>query len=93
VGALSQGTADQLYLALRLAAIEHQARGGARLPLVLDDVLVHFDEERKAAALAALADVAGTVQVLLFTHERDVADAARARLGERAVVHELARRP
>ncbi len=91
VGALSQGTADQLYLALRLAALEHHARGGAQLPLVLDDVLVHFDEERMGAALVALADVARSVQVLLFTHERKVADAARERLGARAIVHDLPR--
>ena len=92
VSALSQGTADQLYLGLRLAAIEHQARGGVRLPLLLDDVLVHFDRERKLAALRALAEVAAEVQVILFTHERDVADAARAHHDGRAVVHELARR-
>lgn len=93
VSELSQGTADQLYLSLRLAALEHHAQGGARLPLILDDVLVHFDDERVAATLVALADVARSVQVLLFTHEREVADAARELLGARAVVHELSRTP
>lgn len=94
VAELSEGTRDQLYLALRLAAIEHHARTGAALPLVLDDVLVHFDDERTAAALMALGDVARTVQVLLFTHEERVAEiAARVLAPDAVALHELHRSP
>ena len=60
----------------------------------LDDVLVHFDEDRKAAALQVLAEVSRSVQVLLFSHDRRVADLAREVLGPgRVVVHELGRTP
>lgn len=49
--ALSEGTADQLYLALRLASPEHHAQAGRMMPLVLADVFMTFDDERAAAAL------------------------------------------
>ena len=91
---LSEGTRDQLYLALRLAALEHHARAGVALPLVLDDVLVHFDDQRTEAALIALAEVGKTVQVLLFTHEQRVAEIARRVLGQGSIsLHELGRMP
>ncbi len=77
VEALSDGTRDQLYLALRLATIERHAERAEAMPLVLDDVLVHFDDPRSRAALAALADVAPKVQVLLFTHHARVVELAR----------------
>ena len=64
---LSQGTADQLYLAVRLAicALVLPADKGA--PLVLDDALVTFDDTRMAAALTCLADWGRERQILLFT--------------------------
>ncbi len=65
---LSRGTADQLYLCLRLALAESLSEGGAaQIPLVLDDVLVNFDAERAEACAAVLAAVARERQVLLFT--------------------------
>ncbi|HTJ80068.1 MAG TPA: hypothetical protein VL400_00050, partial [Polyangiaceae bacterium] len=91
VEGLSDGTRDQLYLALRLATIERHARHADPLPLVLDDVLVHFDDERSALALELFADVAETVQVILFTHHERIASLARERLGGRAHVLRLAR--
>lgn len=80
---LSEGTADQVFLALRLAAIteEHRslvAAGQGPLPVVLDDVLMTFDEVRTGAALAALAELARDVQVVLLTHHGDVAQQAGA---------------
>ncbi|MEZ6197332.1 MAG: hypothetical protein R3F20_16645 [Planctomycetota bacterium] len=88
---LSDGTRDQLFLALRLATIEHLVASGERgaLPLVLDDVLVHFDDERSRAALTALADLGRHVQVLLFTHHRRIAEMAEELGSTRAVVHDL----
>ncbi len=77
VEALSDGTRDQLYLALRLATIERHASRAEAMPLVLDDILVHFDDPRSRAALAALADIAPTVQVLLFTHHARIVELAR----------------
>lgn len=76
VDALSEGTRDQVFLALRLA-VAHGQLADKRLPFVLDDVLVHFDDVRAAAALAALADLAAHTQIILFTHHRHLFDVAR----------------
>lgn len=65
----SDGTADQLYLALRLAVSGEVMPGS---PLILDDALVRFDDRRLKAALDILRDEAGNRQVILFTcHSRE----------------------
>jgi uncharacterized protein YhaN len=64
---LSTGTREQLYLAMRLAYIEHYSNSAESLPLVLDDVLVNFDEERLTAAVKALIELSQHCQVMLFT--------------------------
>lgn len=70
VGYLSCGTADQLYLAVRLALCHLMLQGDT--PLVLDDALVNFDDDRARCALALLEREATTRQVLLFTcHQRE----------------------
>ncbi|MBQ8586612.1 MAG: hypothetical protein IJ453_00820 [Oscillospiraceae bacterium] len=63
--AMSCGTADQMYLALRLA-MSHQLLPGD-VPLILDDALVNFDETRAEAAIKLLKAEAETRQVILFT--------------------------
>ncbi len=78
---LSDGTRDQLYLALRLASLERYARANEPMPLVLDDVLIHSDDERASAALQVLGEVARTTQVLFFTHHARLVELARAALG------------
>lgn len=76
---LSRGTREQLFLAIRLALVEELARQGTRLPMVLDDVLVNFDQERSEAATEVLRDFAQKgYQVLLFTCHRHLADRAEA---------------
>ncbi len=92
VEGLSTGTRDQLYLALRLATLDHYLSGAAEpLPFVVDDVLVQFDDERAGAALEALAHFSTRTQVLLFTHHARIAEDARALAGEGGgvFVHEL----
>lgn len=65
----SDGTIDQLYLALRLAVAEELLPKG---PLVLDDALVRFDDRRLKAAMAILKAEAEERQVILFTcHNRE----------------------
>lgn len=64
---LSQGTRDQLALALRLAVVDLVAQE-VPLPLVLDDPFVHWDEERLARARAMVSALARERQVLLLTH-------------------------
>lgn len=90
---LSEGTADQVHLALRLAGIEQLqadrvAAGLPTVPVVFDDVLMTFDDERGAAAVAVLGELAATAQVLLFTHHEHVVGLARD-AGVRFTVAEL----
>ncbi len=73
---LSEGARDQLYLALRVAALELQAAEVEPLPFIADDLLASFDEARAAAALRLLAGLGRTVQVILFTHHAHVAELA-----------------
>jgi len=82
LGGLSEGTGDQLYLALRLAFLEDYAARNEPAPLIVDDIFQTFDDERTASGLKALAGTSGTFQTILFTHERSVVDIARHELGE-----------
>ena len=69
---LSAGTADQLYLAVRLAICELVLPAEKQVPIVLDDALANFDDVRCAAALRWLRKEAGSRQILLFTcHSRE----------------------
>ncbi|EFC85200.1 conserved hypothetical protein [Parafrankia sp. EUN1f] len=84
---LSEGTCDQVFLALRLAAInqlqrERADRGEPTLPVVLDDVLMTFDDDRTRAALRVLAEFAPSWQIILLTHHEHLADLARDVVGQ-----------
>ena len=69
---LSAGTADLLYLSVRLALCELTCPADDPCPLVLDDTLVNFDDARAARARALFGEIAQHRQVILFTcHERD----------------------
>ncbi|MBE6919157.1 MAG: hypothetical protein E7469_05700 [Ruminococcaceae bacterium] len=69
---LSQGAADQLYLATRLAICEMVLPADKAVPLILDDALANFDQARMAAALDWLTEAAKDRQILLFTcHTRE----------------------
>jgi uncharacterized protein YhaN len=75
---LSRGTAEQLYLCLRLAFATTFAERAVSLPLVLDDVLVNFDPQRATAVARAIATTATSHQVLAFTCHPHVVDYFRA---------------
>jgi len=79
---MSDGTSDQLFLALRLGSVEEYLSGAEPLPFVADDLLVNFDDTRATAALRVLADLGRRTQVLFFTHHRHLVEIARATLGE-----------
>ena len=69
---LSAGTADLLYLSVRLALCELTCPADDPCPLVLDDTLVNFDDARAERARALFREIAQHRQVILFTcHERD----------------------
>ena len=68
----SQGTADQLYLALRLALCDLILKSDDLAPLILDDVLISFDDARLRLALGVLEEIAQKRQVILFScHDRE----------------------
>jgi len=77
VEGLSEGTKDQLYLALRLASLMRFAEHTAPLPFVLDDCLVHFDDARARAALEVLGEVSASFQILFFTHHARLLELAQ----------------
>lgn len=78
---MSEGTTDQLFLSLRLAAVEQSVMSGVRLPFLADDLFVNFDDDRSRAGLEVLAELAGATQVLFFTHHAHLADMAREVVG------------
>ena len=87
---MSDGTRDQLYLALRLASVERYLDANEPVPFVLDDILINFDDERAEAALGALAELAQRTQVLLFTHHSRLRNLARQAVpASQLVEHEL----
>lgn len=89
VPGLSEGTRDQLYLALRLAALDQQASQGSRMPLIADDLFINFDDRRTAAGLDVLGDVSRRMQVILLTHHDHLVPLARQVLGDGLNVIEL----
>ena len=89
VSGLSEGTRDQLYLALRLAALDQQASQGNCMPLIADDLFINFDDRRTAAGLQVLGDVSRRMQVILLTHHDHLVPLARQVLGDGLNVIEL----
>jgi chromosome segregation protein len=76
VGGMSEGTRDQLYLALRIATIERHVAENEALPFLADDLFITSDDERIVPGLAALAELGRSTQVILFTHHRHILAAA-----------------
>ena len=90
VSGMSEGTRDQLYLALRFAGLELHRAEHEPMPMILDDLLVHFDDARASHALAAAATLAEHSQILLFTHHAHLVELAKSHLpNDRLFFHEL----
>lgn len=79
---LSDGTRDQLYLALRLAALELHLEQSAPLPFIADDLFVNYDDARAEAGLRALADLARRTQVIFLSHHDHIQGLARSVFGD-----------
>ena len=71
---LSTGTCQQLYLSLRMALLMVAKGVGRSVPLIADDILVNFDEERRVGTARALLDLAETRQVIFLTCHKEIAD-------------------
>ena len=89
VAGMSSGTRDQLYLALRLASLERQINNSEPMPFIVDDILIHFDDQRSRTTLSLLAELARKTQVILFTHHLRVVGQAKELKGGNVVVQEL----
>ena len=74
---LSMGTCQQLYLALRIALLMEADNVGRAVPILADDILVNFDADRRVGAAKALAELAGSRQIILFTCHEEVVEALR----------------
>jgi uncharacterized protein YhaN len=90
VDKLSSGRRDQLFLALRLAAIESHVSAQEPMPVVLDDILINFDDDASSATFKVLADLSKRTQILFFTHHRHLVGRAEKAIGAGAfVAHSL----
>lgn len=90
VGNLSTGTRDQLFLALRLAAIESHITHQEPMPVVVDDIVINFDDASASATFQVLAELSKKTQVLFFTHHEHLLERAAEAIGQGAfAAHKL----
>lgn len=89
VTGMSEGSRDQLYLALRLAALELQIDQGFSMPLIADDLFINFDDSRTAAGLKVLGDLSQKMQIIFLTHHDHLVPLARELLGDQINVVSL----
>ena len=87
---MSEGTVDQLYLAVRIAALDQYLDSARALPFVADDLFVNFDDERAAAGFRALGHLASKCQVIFLTHHEHLVAIAQAALPQPIPVQRLA---
>jgi uncharacterized protein YhaN len=81
---LSRGAQEQLYLAMRFALVQEYSQGGCNLPLILDDILVNFDQLRARQAVLLLKEMSRSHQLLLFTCHPHVVALVQEALGPEA---------
>ena len=81
VRGMSDGSRDQLYLALRLSALELQAEQGFNIPLIADDLFINFDDMRSAAGFKVLGELSKNMQVIYLTHHAHLVPLAKEVLG------------
>lgn len=89
VTGMSEGSRDQLYLALRLAALELQVDQGLSMPLIADDLFINFDDARTAAGLQVLGELSRRMQIIFLTHHDHLVPLAKEVLGEQLNVVSL----
>lgn len=88
IDGMSEGTRDQLYLALRLAALELHLEQTTPMPFIADDLFINYDDGRSRAGLEALAALSEKTQVIFLSHHAHLVPLAQSVLGDRLnVVH------
>ena len=68
VRVLSRGTAEPLYVAIRLAYIKN-TRDMMELPVIMDDPFVNFDEKRRENMYRLLQELSTDLQIIYFTFD------------------------
>lgn len=86
---MSNGTRDQLYLALRLGTLEWRLTTNEPIPFIVDDILINFDDDRSKATLKALAELSKKNQVVLFTHHGQIVSEVKKLKKTDIQIHEL----
>jgi uncharacterized protein YhaN len=89
VEGMSDGTTDQLYLALRLASLEAYLENNEPMPFIVDDILIKFDNDRASAALEVLGELSQRTQVMFFTHHSHLVELAESKLASVVCKHSL----
>lgn len=79
---MSDGTRDQLYLALRLAALELHLEQARPLPFIADDLFINYDDGRCLAGLEALAQLSRHTQVIFLSHHDHLVPLVQQVLGQ-----------
>lgn len=87
VEGMSDGSRDQLYLALRLAAMDRYLEEHEPMPLILDDLFDHVDNERTKAIIPQLVNLAKRTQVFLFTHHEHLVELCQETVGKGRFTH------
>ena len=78
---MSDGTRDQLYLALRLAALEMHLEKTPPIPFIADDLFINYDNDRAKAGLEALAKLSEQTQVIFLSHHDHMVPMAQSVFG------------
>lgn len=82
IAGMSDGTRDQLYLALRLAALEMHITQAHALPFLADDLFINYDDDRARAGLEALAELSQRTQIVFMTHHEHLVPMVKSVFGE-----------
>lgn len=86
ISGMSDGTRDQLYLSLRLAALELHLEQAMPLPFIADDLFINYDDARSKAGLEALATLAEQTQVIFLSHHDHLVPMAQEIFGKQVNV-------
>ena len=86
ISGMSDGTRDQLYLALRLAALELHLEQSTPLPFIADDLFINYDDARSEAGLEALQALSEQTQVIFLTHHAHLVPSVQRVFGKQASI-------
>ncbi|MDP1558317.1 MAG: AAA family ATPase [Nitrosomonas sp.] len=89
ISGMSDGTRDQLYFALRLAALELHLQQAQPLPFIADDLFINYDDTRAKAGLEVLASLAEKTQIIFLSHHDHLVPVVQAVFGKQINVVNL----